>query len=115
MKQILFIALLGFAAVKFWPSIVGPGVQPLHGAPYVAVYGRNNCGVTQAMLKTLRQQGIQYEYHLVDEPQVADLLHSRMESSGLSTRRYNLPVVDVSGTISVRPSPEQVLKLLRKN
>ena len=115
MKQLLFIALLGFAALKIWPAIVAPGVQPLYSDPYVAVYGRNSCGITQSMLKTLRQQQVEYEYHLVDEPQVADLLHSRMESSGISTGRYSLPVVDVSGTISVRPSPAEVVSQLRSN
>ena len=115
MKQLLCIALLGFAAVKIWPAIVAPGVQPLYSAPYVAVYGRNSCGITQAMLKALRQQQVEYEYHLVDEPQVAALLHSRMESSGISTGRYNLPVVDVSGAISVRPLPDQVISQLRRN
>ena len=40
---------------------------------------------------------------------MADLLHSRMQASGISTARYDLPVIDVNGQLMVRPELDVVL------
>jgi hypothetical protein len=112
-KQLLLLALFCFAAFKGWNHYQSTSVAPLYTAPYVAVYGRDSCSITQRMLKDLRAQSIRYEYHRVDDKAVADTLHERMNSAGISTRRYNLPVVDVSGHIEVRPSSKQVVKRLQ--
>lgn len=109
MKQLLFIALIGFAAVKGWNSYKSSSVEPLYAQPYIAVYGRDSCSITQRTLRDLRQKNIAYEYHSVDKQAVADSLHIRMERAGISTRRYNLPVVDVSGQIDVRPTTETIV------
>jgi len=77
--------------------------------PYIAVYGRDSCGYTQKALVELSQGNINIKYFKVDEREVADLLHSRMEASNISTRRYNLPVVDVNGKVYVRPDAKEVL------
>lgn len=112
-KQLLLVALFGFAAVKVWNHYQTTSVAPLYATPYVAVYGRDSCSITQRMLKDLRTQNIRYEYHRVDDTAVANTLHERMNSAGISTRRYNLPVVDVSGHIEVRPPAEQVVARLQ--
>ena len=78
--------------------------------PYISVYGRDSCGFTKRMLADLDSAGIEYHYFSVDDKNISDDLHARMEASGISTRRYNLPVVDVSGDISVRPKSKEVLK-----
>lgn len=44
---------------------------------------------------------------------VTNSLHIRMERAGISTQRYNLPVVDVSGQIDVRPTTETIVSLLK--
>lgn len=75
----------------------------------VVVYGRNSCGVTSAMRKALTQQGVPFEYRIVDQPVVADELHAHMKQQGLSTRRYNLPVVEVNGELSIRPDAAAVV------
>ena len=61
------------------------------------------------MISGLESEGINYHYFIIDDKNVASELHARMESSGISTRRYNLPVVDVNGDISVRPKLKQIL------
>lgn len=54
-----------------------------------------------------------YQYFVVDQPSVANLLHSRMEASGISTARYNLPVIDVNGDLMVRPELDTVMALYK--
>lgn len=102
MKKILLALLIGFGAYQAWERR-SPELTPLYDEPYVAVYGRDRCGWTQKMLRGLDDAGIDYEYFSVDERSVSDDLHARMRQDGLQTRRYNLPVVDVSGRMSVRP------------
>lgn len=83
--------------------------EPLYNEPYVVVYGRNSCGFTQQTLRDLKQSGIPFEYKIVDDKSVADILHSRMKNSGISTRRYNLPVIDVNNNISIRPGSNEII------
>jgi glutaredoxin len=74
----------------------------------VVVYGRDSCGITRRMREALSEQGTPFEYKIVDHSAVADELHARMQSQGLSTRRYGLPVVDMNGVLAVRPSVQLV-------
>jgi hypothetical protein len=62
------------------------------------------------MRSELNSAGIKYHYFSVDDNDAADELHLRMKASGISTRRYNLPVVDVNGDISIRPKAKYVLR-----
>ncbi|GIU49521.1 hypothetical protein [Shewanella sp. KT0246] len=109
MKKLLIYVLLGFCAYKAWQDF-GPKdkLPPLYNESYVAVYGRDSCGHTQGLLKKLRQEGIEPYYFVVDDPEVASNLHQRMETQGISSKRYNLPVVDVNANLIIRPSPSQV-------
>lgn len=108
MKKLLIILLL-FGAWKTIPYSVSK-TEPLYDEPYVVVYGRNSCGFTQKTLKDLKAAGIAYEYKLVDKQPIADVLHSRMDNSGLDISRYNLPVVDVNNNLSIRPEFNEVIK-----
>lgn len=115
MKKPILLALFVLGAMQAWQNFM-PGSnppQPLSETPYVAVYGRDSCGVTQKMRRSLEHQGIDYDYFIVDKTDVAELLHGRMQQSGLDTRRYNLPVVDVSGKMMIRPSSDKVVALRR--
>lgn len=111
MKKILILLVLvgtGYQAwVKLSPAYTK--ADPLYDKPYVVVYGRNSCGHTQKTIKELKKAGIPFEYQIVDDKSVADLLHARMESSGIDTRRYNLPVIDVSNDYSIRPTTATIL------
>lgn len=77
--------------------------------PRLIVYGRNSCGLTTQMRKSLAQRGITFEYRIVDNAAVADELHSHMESQGMATQRYNLPVVEIHGNLYQRPTPGGVI------
>lgn len=110
MKKILFLGLIVLAGYQLWGKVnhAEQDYEPDYDEPYVAVYGRDSCGFTQKMLRHLKSNGMNYSYFVVDEQEVANRLHSKMESSGISTRRYNLPVVDVNGMLSVRPDIQDV-------
>jgi glutaredoxin len=112
MKNLIIFVVLVAAGYQGWSrfSDLASKPEPLHNEPYVVVYGRNSCGFTQQTLKDLKQSGIPFKYENIDDRHVADLLHSRMRKSGLETRRYNLPVVDVSNSISVRPNTNSIIE-----
>lgn len=110
MKNLLLIAFLVFCGFKLWGKYQENTFEsPVFDKPYIAVYGRDSCGYTQHALKQLKNSGVDYHYFKVDNQKVADSLHEHMRSSGISTRRYNLPVIDVSGKISVRPNLNEIL------
>jgi glutaredoxin len=110
MKSLLIIAVLAIGSFQMWQKYKpSTPVSPSFEEPYVAVYGRNSCGFTKQMLSNLERTGVNYHYFVVDNKQVATSLHSRMKASGISTKRYNLPVVDVNGYITVRPNFQSVL------
>lgn len=119
MKQPIFLALMILGGLYAWQnstSLFAPAsnqLQPLHDSPYVAIYGRNSCSFTKSTLRSLKQHNVNYQYFIVDNPEVADSLHQRMQQSGLNTRHYNLPVVDVSGELMIRPSTDHVIALRR--
>ena len=112
MQKLLVITIIIILSYQGWIkySAAAQKSLPLYEDPYIVVYGRNTCGFTQQTIKDLTLAGIPFEYQNIDEKPVADLLHSRMRSSGINTRRYNLPVVDVSNEISIRPKSEVVIK-----
>ncbi|MCG8394853.1 MAG: hypothetical protein MI745_17395 [Pseudomonadales bacterium] len=104
MKNLIIIVIVVIAGYKAWEQLSpGKSVSPLESRSYIAVYGRDNCGWTQRALKELARSGVNYKYYVVDHSPVAEQLHARMEQSGISTRRYNLPVIDVNGELMVRP------------
>lgn len=116
MKKLLVITFFAFLAFGAWEKF-GPGasIEPLSSEPYVAVYGRTTCGYTKRTLRTLEDSSVNFKFYSVDNRESADLLHARMEKSGISTGRYNLPVVDVNGDISVRPDVADVLSAYNKD
>mgnify|MGYP000208562918 CR=1 FL=1 len=108
MKNILVLAIVFFGCFQMWERYAN-SPEPIYDEPYVAVYGRDSCSFTKRMISSLKSKGVNYHYFIVDDKSVASELHTRMESAGLSTRRYNLPVVDVNGDILVRPTLSEVL------
>jgi len=107
------LVFIGFCLVKGWQDF-GPTskVEPLLNESYVAVYGRDSCSFTKRMVKNLQQSQVNYRYFNVDDKIIADQLHSRMKQAGIPTKRYNLPVVDVNGDLSVRPKFSHVRQQL---
>lgn len=118
MKTLLVTAILGFCAYMSWNTIQAVatgGPEPLRAGAYVVVYGRDTCGITKRTLAGLSRAGVPYEYRSVDSPGVGDELHPRMQASGIDTRRYGLPVVDVSSTIRVRPQVDTIADEYRRS
>jgi hypothetical protein len=111
-KNILILLIIIGAGYQGWKTMSHSSAnsEPLHEEPYVVVYGRNSCGITQQTMNDLKAAGIPFEYQIVDDKSVASLLHSRMQQSGIDTRRYNLPVVDVSNRLSVRPEASSIIE-----
>jgi hypothetical protein len=106
MKTLIVIALVALCGHLGWSRLESPlwgGPDSLRESPYVVVYGRDRCGITQRMRSDLQRSGVPFEYESVDHPGVGDELHPRMEAAGLDTRRYGLPVVDVNGEMLIRP------------
>jgi len=118
MKTLIVIALIAVCGYLGWNSFQRPlpgGPDSLGESPYVIVYGRDRCGITQRMRSDLQRSGVPFEYMNVDHPGVGDELHPRMEAAGLDTRRYGLPVVDVSGEMLIRPKPMAVAEKYRQS
>lgn len=80
----------------------------------VTVYGRSSCSITQQVMSYMHEKDIQFSYQNIDDQEVADQLHQAMQHQGLSTKRYNLPVVSFNGNLSIRPSKQKILDLTRK-
>jgi glutaredoxin len=112
MKKLLIILILVIGGYQAWNTLKHKSsfVEPLYDESYVVVYGRNSCGYTHKMIKDLERAGIPYEYEIVDEKEVSDVLHKRMNDSSIDTRRYYLPVVDVNGHLTVRPKSSEVIQ-----
>ena len=113
MKKLLLLIFIVFCLVKGWQDF-GPisKVTPLFTGSYVAVYGSDSCGFNKRMVKKLQLSQVNYHYFNVDDNVVAEQLHNSMQQAGIHTKRYNLPVVDVNGDLSVRPKFSQVQQQL---
>jgi hypothetical protein len=113
-KKLLLLACAVWFGVFGWSRLRDGGApEPLYDRPYVVVYGRDSCGLTRAMQQELARTGVPFDYQVIDLPATSDLVHARMRQSGLETRSYRLPVVDVSGTLLVSPSPTAVAEVWR--
>jgi len=108
---VIMVVVCGYHIHK---KIQAHNLPPLHDTPYLVVYGRDSCGLTQNTLRQLRGAGIAHHYEIVDDPQVAAVLHARMRQIGISTRSYMLPVVDLNRKISVRPANDKMIAQARK-
>lgn len=116
MKNLLICLVLAVGIYQHWDKLK-PHASSLSyapGSPYVVVYGRDSCGYTGQMRAGLAREGLEFDYQRVDEAAVADSLHRKMESLGISTLRYDLPVVEVNGQLFVRPQQAEVLRLYRE-
>jgi hypothetical protein len=112
MKRLLVALAFGVVGYKAWghfATVSGDSARPLYPEPYLVVYGRETCGFTMGLVQELERAGVAYEFQSVDDRSVADVLHKRMDAAGIDTRRYNLPVVDLNNTISIRPESGSVI------
>lgn len=109
MKNIIFLVLIAAIGYKGWGYLQASSVKPLYEQPYLVVYGRDTCGYTMRTIKELSNAGVKFQYMNVDNSTVADSLNSRMQSMGIDTRHYYLPVVDLNNSILIRPDNENLI------
>lgn len=60
-------------------------------------------------MRKLKAAGVSFEFQNVDDQQLADQLHARMDSSGIDTRRYLLPEVDLNNHFETRPDNAELI------
>ena len=108
MNKLMILAallLVGFQSAQAQDT----KVEPEFDKPYISVYGSDTCWYTQRMRKDLTAANVPFNYYLVEDQAVKGKLNRRMWAAGIPTKRINLPVVDVNGTLSVRPESAEVL------
>jgi len=104
---IIILAVSYQAWVTFSPRF--SQLKPLYKEPYVVVYGQDACSFTQNALNELRKANKKPIYKKVNVKSVSDELFSRMKKSGLQTRHFLLPVIDVNSKLLIRPDMKVVL------
>ena len=116
MKKLLIVAVLLISGFFYWQNNLRTNqIEALYDKPYIVVYGRDSCGWSQEYLRDLKSEGLKVIYKNIDQKGINGELHPRMEKAGLDTRRYNLPVIDVSGQMFIRPELDIVLNTYRNN
>jgi hypothetical protein len=116
MKKLLIVVVILISGFVYWQNnFHNNQIEALYDTPYIVVYGRDSCGWSQKYLRDLKNERLKFIYKNGDNKGVNFELHPRMEKAGLDTRRYNLPVIDVSGQIFIRPEFGKVLKTYGNN
>lgn len=112
MKKRLLVAISIAALCSIYVSVKGHRVsgEPVPVEPYVFIYGRDTCGYTARIRQKLDRNGIEYHYFQINNPEVQNNLHRRMQSAGLKTARYRLPVVEVNRYMFIQPDVAEVMK-----
>jgi glutaredoxin len=116
----LLICLLLLASFGAWKHFKRPASlssNSMTSAPTTAgtmqnavvVYGRDRCGYTRKMLSALQASGIPVDYRNIDRSSDYEAFHDRFDGTGLAGEKgYALPVVELNGRASMRPSPGSV-------
>jgi hypothetical protein len=97
LAAVAILILLAYGVVQWAGGQEAPALEPLYDVPYVVVYGRKSCGLTTGMLEGLEAREVPYIFKSIDDRAVQEEVYPRMKAAGLNTRRFMLPVVDVSG------------------
>ena len=109
MSQWFLVVLVSIGLFFGYQHYQDSQIDPLYRAPYLVVYGRDSCGVTQQTMRKLKAAGVSFEFQSVDDQQVVKQLHARMDSSGIDTRRYLLPVGDLNNHLETRPDNAELI------
>ena len=111
MDKLIVIVLLVAAVIyfKYGDDDIVP-VRPLYAESYVVVYGRQACGNTQYMEKTLNRSALQFYSGDFDDPVIREEIYGRMTMAGYDiNKNFMLPIVDVNGWIMTNPDPQEVI------
>lgn len=102
------VLLLGLAEI-FLPKRSAPST-PRQPVPYIIVYGRRGCSLTQNMLAALDAERLPYTFKSVDTPAARDEMWAWIHSWQPRTNRVTYPVMDVNGRLLIHPPFETVLE-----
>lgn len=91
-----------------------PGIffaeKPAQGTPYIIIYGREKCSACKAFKQKLDDAKVEYVYKDMKNENVKNELYSRMEGAGFKAEKFLIPVVDVNGSLAIRPALRDVLE-----
>jgi glutaredoxin len=79
-------------------------------APRVVVYGRDSCGYTRSTVVALDVASVPFRYLRTTDPAVRRTLFAKMDAAGIPDGPFKLPVVEIDGTLSMRPAVEDMLE-----
>lgn len=86
----------------------GAAREPSGPAP-VIVYGRDSCGYTRSTVVALDVAGVPFRYLRTSEPAVRRALFAKMDAAGIPDGPFKLPVVEIDGTLTMRPDLDEML------
>lgn len=92
----------------------GPAPAKASAKPEIVVYGRDTCGLTTRMRKSLADSGVPFRYAIIDEDAVLAEVSGRLAKIGHSGG-FGLPVVAIGGDTAIRPSVDAVVRAWRGN
>jgi glutaredoxin len=78
--------------------------------PRVTVYGRDSCGYTRSTVVALDVANVPFRYLRTTEPAVRRALFAKMDAAGIPDGPFKLPVVEIDGILSMRPSVDDMLE-----
>jgi glutaredoxin len=129
-RNLAIVVVLAFCAFGAWEHFGGQlpsvrsgseaadiqdgmqGVQMASAARSIVVYGQDTCSYTQHMRDSLSAANVSFTYVNIDEPANRDILYNKFHGTGLARGGlYLLPVVEVGGRASMRPSPDSVIRV----
>ncbi len=77
----------------------------------IFVYGTTTCGYTTQCRNSLADEAISFEFKNLSESGVGTEMWDKLTDAGVESGGA-IPVVDVNGTVLVRPSLEEIKKCL---
>jgi len=78
--------------------------------PRVTVYGRDSCGYTRSTVVALDVASVPFRYLRTTDPEVRKALFAKMDAAGIPDGPFKLPVVEIDGTLSMRPNLDDLLE-----
>lgn len=115
MRNLFFLFILGIAAYKGWEYYHKPTPTPSIpvnvSTPYLTVYGKDSCGLTQKTLKELSEAGVRFKYRRLDEKSAHDALMARFKEKSIRIGgAYPIPVVDLNNEILFQPNNAELIR-----
>ena len=79
-------------------------------SPRVTVYGRDSCGYTRSTVVALDVAKVPFRYLRTTDQEVRGALFAKMDAAGIPDGPFKLPVVEIDGTLSMRPDIDDMLE-----